>query len=491
MAAYAGAMKHTYLKKADASMVVLYPIFQNQRPAIKSIRAILSKFKHEFSAKSGETFYLYNGIKGVGKRVMLLGLGSEKKASYKHILETFSTGLHRLKHHKVKSVAIGALEEFGRAIGEALGFATYQHAAAFKTGKAKKNLAEHAIEHAAIIGTVSDQFKKDFEKGLFLAQSTNELRDWINAPPNIANPEYFDRKAKEAADASGAKLTIFYKKQLEKMGMWALLGVNRGSPDEARLIVIEYTPRTSLFTKKEAPIVLVGKGIIFDSGGYNLKPTGHIEDMHLDKSGAATVIQTIKLLRKLNIKQRVVAIAPITENLIGPTAQKPSEIIKAYSGKTIEIANTDAEGRLVLADALAYAVDVLKPRMVIDLATLTGACMVALGYRYSGLFGNDKDLMEKIQKAGESVDEDHWPLPIHKDHHEQIKGEFADLRNSSTVRYAGASTAAAFLKEFVGKTKWAHLDIAGPAYTQTPKKYEQKGATGFGLRTLIAFLEQL
>lgn len=215
--------------------------------------------------------------------------------------------------------------------------------------------------------------------------------------------------------------------------------------------------------------------------------------MQLDKAGACTVLGLVRLLPKLNLKQRIIIVAPITESLIGKNAFKPSEIIKTYNGKTVEITNTDGEGRLILADAVAYTIDKFKPKFLIDIATLTGACMVALGDRYAGILGNDKDLLAALQEAGDATDELLWPLPIHKDFSEKMKGVYADLRNADlgSERFAGASKGAAFIKEFVGKTPWVHIDIAAPAFTTDPKKYEQKGATAFGMRVLIRFLEKL
>jgi leucyl aminopeptidase len=382
------------------------------------------------------------------------------------------------------------LHQYAQDIVEAAALASYQPSAPYKTGKMRRKLKEQRVETLEIIGAIK-KIQPALQKGLAVARAVNELRDWINAPPNFATAKFFDAKAAEIAKETGAKLTIFRKKELEKLGMGALLGVNRGSPDEARLTILDYAPKEA--DPKEPPIVFVGKGILFDSGGYNLKPRGAIEDMQLDKAGAGAVLALIRLLPKLGIKRRVIGIAPFTENLIGKYALKPSEILKTYSGKTVEITNTDAEGRLVLSDALAYAADTYRPKFLVDIATLTGACMVALGDRYAGLFGNDKELTEKLRSAGEEVDELFWPMPLHKSHGEKMKGVYADLRNADlgSERHAGASKGAAFLQEFVGKTKWAHLDIAGPAFTTDPKKYEQKGATGFSVRALARFLEKL
>ena len=271
--------------------------------------------------------------------------------------------------------------------------------------------------------------------------------------------------------------------------MGALLSVNKGSGKKAaKLVVMEYKPKKP---SKKDPILLVGKGLVFDAGGYNLKPSKYIEDMHQDKAGGALVVGIFNALKDLNIKRRVVGIVPLTENLIDSEAQKPSEIIKSYSGKTIEIRNTDAEGRLILADALSYGVETYKPEYTIDFATLTGACVIALGDRYAGLMGNNESLMDKIKKSGDKTEELVWQLPIHDDFRESMKGQVADLRNidNGTSSFAGTSKAAAFLEYFVNKSKWAHLDIAGVAYNEKPKAVDQPFATGYGVRMMLDFLE--
>lgn len=481
-------MKLVFSAKPAAGALTIYPVFEKEtvRDArLKKIIAELARAK-EFEAKSGQTFFDFQ------KKTLLLGLGNAKKLNVSGVMAAFGSAAKTAAHHRAARVAVAwknELEPFAEFALEALILANYHPSAPYKTGKSAKKIREQQISEIGISGAgITPALKKTFQKAAAVAAAVNDLRDWVNAPPNFSNAEFFDAKAAEIAKETGAKLTIMKKKELEKLGMGAILGVNRGSPDEARLIILDYNPKAA--DPKENPIVLVGKGILFDSGGYNLKPRGHIEDMQLDKAGAAAVLATIKLLPIFGISKRVIAVAPFTENLIGRDALKPSEILKTYSGKTIEITNTDAEGRLVLSDALAYAAEQFKPKYMIDLATLTGACMVALGDRYAGLFGNDKELAEKLRAAGDEVDELLWEMPIHKDFAEKMKGQYADLRNSDTgsERDAGASKGAAFLQEFVGKTKWAHLDIAGPAWTGDPKKYESKGATGFGVRLLLRFL---
>ena len=490
------AMKFLFPNKADTESVCIYPVFDKVRPANNALAALLPYLARngEFKPKKSHTFYLFGKVKKLPAKLVLLGLGKVSKLDATSVLESFAEAVKvAASHHpeKISVVLTGELLPFEQTVAEALTMANY-HYAIYKTGKDAEKIQKQDKREFEIIGV--GQIKSVqilFQKGVDIASAVNEARDWVNAPPNFVNTDFFEHKAREITKEIRADLTILNKKQIMKLGMGALLGVNRGSRDEPRFIVIDYTPKGA--NKKNPPIVFVGKGLIFDSGGYNLKPRGHIENMQLDKAGAITVFALMKILPRLGIKHRVVGMAPFTENLIGKDALKPSEILKTYSGKTVEITNTDAEGRLILADALAYAVDKFKPKYLIDIATLTGACVVALGERYAGLFSNDKDLATKIRDAGDETDELMWELPMHKDDCKKMRGIYADLRNSDTgsSSNAGASKGAAFLKEFIGTTKWAHLDIAGPAFVKDPKKYETKGATGFGVRALARFLEKL
>ena len=498
-------MKLNFSNRLSKNGVLIYPVFalsggKNKKQKVSpsgppALARLLPKLKQlkEFEGKEGQTFFLYNAGGGLPDRIVLVGFGDLKKLTASSVMSALGSAVKLAKSHRSQKISLiltPQLHAFSQSIGEAVVLANYSPGLAYKTGKTLKKLTEQSVENLEVVGLGKNEAaRKALRKGLAMADAVNGVRDWVNAPPNFANMQFFVAKAEEIAKETGAKLTILGKKELEKLNMGALLAVNRGSNDEARLIILDYHPKDA----KEPPFIFAGKGILFDSGGYNLKPGGHIEDMQLDKAGAAAVLALIKMLPIFDIKRRVIAIAPFTENLIGQNAVKPSEIVKTYSGKTVEITNTDAEGRLVLCDAIAYAIDQFKPKLLVDLATLTGACVVALGERYAGLFGNDEELMKQLRAAGEEVDELLWPMPIHKDDGEKMKGQYADLRNHDTgsAREAGASKGAAFLQEFVGKTKWAHLDIAGPAFTSDPKKYDYKGATGFGVRVLVRFLEKI
>lgn len=493
-------MKFTFPTAPSKKNLCVVPVLK-LKSALVPLQKLLDSLKkdEDFEGKVGQTLY-YNGAEG---RVIFVGLGSdsesEKNLTTSSVMTAFGAATKKAMCHRAGEISIvvsAPLVDHAQALAEAVALAAYQPSRDYKTGEAQKKLAGHKIEVCELVVQDSSASKKVHaaaQRGHLIALAQNDVRDWVNAPPNKANPEFFEARAHEVAKASGAKLTILREKEITKLGMGMLIGVNRGSPDEPRLVILDYSPKNLTATEKKlAPIVLVGKGIIFDSGGYNLKPRGHIEDMQLDKAGASTVIRMIGLLPHLDIKRRVIAVAPITENLIGGKALKPSEILTSYSGKTVEITNTDGEGRLILGDAIAYAIDQYKPAALIDIATLTGACMIALGNRYAGLFGNNEKLGASLRDAGHEVDEELWPLPIHPDFGEKMKGTYADLRNADlgSERDAGASKGAAFLQEFVGETHWAHLDIAGPAFTSDPKKYEAKGATGFGLRVLVRYLEK-
>lgn len=481
-------MKFTFSKKSTSKHLVIVPVFSKSVTHGESFTALLKDLasKKIFSGNIGESFYDFS------KHVLFVGLGNGSKLNPEKILNAFGAAGKSAQTHKAKSVSIllaRELENYAEYLATGIILGSYQSGSPYKTGKTKKKLEESLLTNVEIVTSSVQKITKEIERGIAIAQTANDVRDWVNAPPNYANATFYDSKAKSIAKKSGAKLKILKNADLKKLKMGAILGVNKGSPDEARLMVLDYTPRGA--NAKKPPLVFVGKGILFDSGGYNLKPSGHIEDMQLDKAGASVVLALFQILPLLKINRRIVGIAPFTENLIGKTAMKPSEIITTHSGKTIEVTNTDAEGRLVLSDALSYAVEEYKPEIIVDLATLTGACVIALGDRYAGLFGNDKKLLKKLRQAGAYTNELLWPLPIHKDYAAKMKGHYADLRNSDTgsSREAGASKGAAFLREFVGKTAWAHLDIAGPAFTSNPKKYDHKGATGFGVRLLARFLE--
>ncbi|MEN8142860.1 MAG: leucyl aminopeptidase, partial [Thermodesulfobacteriota bacterium] len=276
---------------------------------------------------------------------------------------------------------------------------------------------------------------------------------------------------------------VLEKASMKKMGMGGLLGVNQGSAQPPKMVVLQYKNGG----RKAPNLLLVGKGLTFDSGGISLKPGAGMQDMKFDMCGGAAVMGVMQAVAELKPKLNVTAIIPATDNMPGPEALKPGDVITHYNGKTVEVINTDAEGRLILADALAYGIDKFKPSAVIDLATLTGAVIIGLGHHQTGLMANDDDLAEKLLASGKQSGEPLWRLPLGDDYQKQLKSDVADLKNIGG-RAAGTVTAACFLKEFVGDTPWAHLDIAGTAWNYTKKSYVPKGPSAVGVRTLVELI---
>jgi leucyl aminopeptidase len=311
-------------------------------------------------------------------------------------------------------------------------------------------------------------------------------RDLVNDITEKATPLVIASEAKKLSKLKNVTCKVYGKKELEKMKMGLLLAVNRGSKIPPQLVVLKYTGNPG--DKKS--IALVGKGITFDSGGMNLKPSGYIETMRMDMAGAAAVLYTLKTAAELGLKKNIYGIMPLTENMLSNDSYRPGDVFRSYSGKTVEVGNTDAEGRLILADALAFTEDKLKPDCIIDMATLTGACIVAFGETVAGLLSNSDGLAETISGSAEATGEKVWRLPLFKDYEEPLKSDFADISNISSKKEAGTIAAATFLKNFVKSSCWAHIDIAGTAWYSSPRGYLPKNATGYGVRLLTEVIER-
>lgn len=321
----------------------------------------------------------------------------------------------------------------------------------------------------------SARLAMDLTPGVFLA------RDLVNEPPSITTARYLGKEAKRHCQGRGLSVEVWGKKKIEAMNLAGLLAVNRGSTEEPRFIIIRYKP-----ARAKKKVALIGKGITFDSGGLSLKTAKSMETMKLDMAGGAAIIGAMSRLPYLRPAIEVTGYIPTTDNLPSGSAQKPGDIIRYLNGKTVEVLNTDAEGRLILADGLAYAAR-QKPDCMINLATLTGACMVALGTEVAGIFSNHQPLVDSLIRCGREAGEKLWQLPLVKEYREEIKSSVADIKNIGGS-YGGAITAALILQEFVGDIPWAHLDIAGPAFAEKEMPTSPKGGTGFGVRTLLKFL---
>ena len=349
----------------------------------------------------------------------------------------------------------------------------------YKSKKDKRIISVNVIGNKNKVSAQNQLRFKALEEGTFFA------RDLVSEPGNILHPDEYAKRL-SSLKKYGLKINIYNDKMLKKLGMNALLGVGQGSIRGSYLVTMEWNGAKN----NSRPLAFVGKGVCFDTGGISLKPAKFMEDMTYDMAGSATVVGLMKNLALRKAKINVVGVVGLVENMPGGNAQRPGDIVKSYSGKTIEILNTDAEGRLVLADALTFTEKKFKPKFMVDLATLTGAIIVSLGSEYAGLFSNDEKLSKELLSAGEKVDEKLWRMPLHKNFDKLIDSKNADMQNINYVGGAGSTTAAQFLQRFIlNKTPWAHLDIAGMAFSKYGGALNSGGATGYGVRLLNKLIE--
>ena len=350
----------------------------------------------------------------------------------------------------------------------------------YKTKKEERNISINIIGKKNIPSAQTRLKFKALEEGTFYA------RDLVSEPGNVLHPDEYAKRI-NALKKDGLKISIYDQKKLKTLGMHALLGVGQGSIRGSYLVTMEWSGAKN----NSKPLAFVGKGVCFDTGGYSLKPARFMEDMTYDMAGSATVVGLMKNLALRKAKINAVGVVGLVENMVSGNAQRPGDIVKSYSGKTIEVLNTDAEGRLVLADALTFTEKKFKPKFIIDLATLTGAIIVCLGSEYAGLFSNDDKLSNQIFDAGEKVEEKVWRMPLHKNYDKLMNSKNADVQNINYVGGAGSTTAAQFLQRFIlNKTPWAHLDIAGMAFSKYGGALNSSGATGFGVRLLNKLVEE-
>jgi len=350
----------------------------------------------------------------------------------------------------------------------------------YKSNKKNKNINLNVVGKQTIKSNILRKKLDALLEGVFFA------RDLVSEPGNILHPDEYAKRLLKLKKI-GLKVTVYDEKKLKKLGCNALLGVGQGSIRGSYLVTIEWKGNKS----KSKPLAFVGKGVCFDTGGISLKPARFMEDMTYDMAGSAVVVGLMKNFALKKAKINAVGVVGLVENMPGSNAQRPGDVVKSYSGKTIEVLNTDAEGRLVLADALTFTEKKFKPNFIIDLATLTGAIIVALGSEYAGLFSNDDKLSKKIFEAGEKVGEKVWRLPLHKNYDKLMESKIADIQNINYVGGAGSTTAAQFLQRFIiNKTPWVHLDIAGMAFSKYAGALNSEGATGYGVRLLNKFVEE-
>lgn len=420
--------------------------------------------------------------------LILCGTGKEKQRDAESVRRCAAAVASQCRDRAIELVhvplpAVGGLDADAAlsAISEGLYLGNYS----FDRYKTRKNDNGKALLSGAVFYGGSGNAASILKETGIVARNTLLCRDLINELSEKTDSRGIAREAASLARLTGVTCRVFGKKEIEKMKMGLILAVNKGSARPPQLVVLTYrgNPRSRKF------FAVVGKGITFDSGGMNLKPSGHIEDMRIDMAGAAAALYTLKSAAELKLKKNVYAVLPLTENMLSNESYRPGDVFTAYNGTTVEIGNTDAEGRLILADALAYTETVLKPSCIVDIATLTGACLVTFGEIIAGYVTTSRDLGSLLEKAAEATGELIWQLPVHKDYEENLKSDIADLCNISSEKNAGTIMGGIFLKNFVSGTPWAHIDIAGTAHFSKSRGYRPKNATGFGVRLLVEALK--
>ena len=459
----------------------------NTKSIDKKLNGLISKVikNKEFCGKKSESLLLRTEL----TNVLLLGVGDIDEINLDILQDISAHASVTAKTLKCKTYVFNydysnVSENDIEAIVRGADLGLYD----FNTYKSEKKSFRPALMKITINNKLVPSLNKIIKHGEIISNAIMLSRDLSNLPSNDCTPTYIAQRVKKISSGRPIKTTVFTTQKLKQLGFGGLLGVAQGSKQPPCFIIMEYSGGK----RREKPIVFVGKTITFDTGGISIKPSASMDEMKHDKSGGATVIGIMQAVADLKLPVNVVGLIPATENMPGGSAYKPGDILTFYNKKTAEILNTDAEGRVILADALSYA-QTYKPKMIIDFATLTGACIVALGTVASGMIGNDKKIMNLLMKSAEHTGEKVWELPLWDEYKKLIRSDVADIKNIGG-RGAGTITAAAFLSHFVGEYPWVHLDIAGTAWTQegTPKKsYIKKGATGVGVLLSIDFLRSL
>jgi len=442
----------------------------------------------DFKGELEEVHVLYPTGKGAPERVILLGLGKKESFTAEAARRVGGVLVNTLRKLKVKSAATVVhggdsgknLSGLARGLTEGILMGAYRYDNYLSDGRKTDRVLQEVTIYEKDAGKMR-AIKAGMDHGRSVAESVNEARELGNTPSNICTPTHIAKTAERFGKEHGFKVTVMDAKECERLGMGSFLGVAKGSDEPCKFIVMEYNGKTPKGT-----VCLVGKGITFDTGGISIKPADQMDQMKFDMCGAAAVIASLRFAAERKLPLKVVGIVAATENMPGGHAYKPGDILESSVGVTIEVLNTDAEGRLILADSLAYARR-YKPDAVVDIATLTGACVIALGSHCAGLMGNDEWLLDQLSDAGYSSGERVWPLPLWTEYREMVKSEVADIKNTAG-RPGGAITAGAFLGAFTNGYRWCHLDIAGTMLVERARAYQPLGGTGAGVRVLTEFL---
>jgi leucyl aminopeptidase len=443
----------------------------------------------DFTGKAEETLLLYPAKESGPGRILVIGLGEEESLDAEVLRGAAGRSVRVAEGLKVSALAVWLDAAWGmgsfvsaQAVTEGCVLAGWRFLE-LKSEEDPEKVGPEVTDLTLIAdGNGAGEASEGARVGRAQARGENFARTLQSRPGNVATPSHLAREAEAMGKELGLKVTILGPKEMEAEGMGALLAVAQGSEEEPRLIVLKHDGGE----ESDPPLVLVGKGLTFDAGGISIKPAAGMEDMKFDMSGGAAVLGAMFAIGELGLPMNVVGIVPSSENLLSGNAVKPGDVVRTREGKTVEILNTDAEGRLILSDALSYA-QTFQPAAMVDCATLTGACVIALGNHASAILGTDEDLIQELRDAGDRSGERCWPLPLWKEYREQLDSTVADLKNIGG-RPAGTITASAFLREFVGDVPWAHLDIAGTAYGEGKRSYHRKGGYGVPTRLLVEWV---
>jgi len=468
-----------YVFTDEVSSLSISEITPDFDPIIREITE-----SNEFRAKDGTISIVHNNVGSGIKRALLLGMGDKKNLDPEKTRNLTGKVVNKAKELGISEFVLIPFKNMDKehlsAMVEGIKLSDYSFNN-YKRDEDRNNLNQVRI----LIRNDMKNSQKIIQHSVVVSDAVIFTRDISNLPPNDCSPKDLATLSKKLSENQKVKVRVIEKEEMKSYGFEGILAVGKGSASSPKLIVLEYSGST-----KNRPIVIVGKAVTFDTGGISIKPPEKMDEMKFDKCGGCNVLGIMKAVSDLGLDTNVIGIIPAVENMPSGTSYRPGDIIKMYNRKTVEVLNTDAEGRIILGDALSFAVKTFAPKAIIDMATLTGAAIIALGTNVAALVGNDDDLVTKILEYSNQTGEKIWQLPLFEEYKEQLKSSNADMKNIGG-RSAGAITAAAFLSNFVEDTPWVHLDIAGTAWTQEgtkEKSYNPKGATGFGIRTMVKYI---
>jgi leucyl aminopeptidase len=490
------AYEKFYDIEADALVVTVYEGEKSDDVTLKELdertSGMVSELlgTDEMRGKQGDMVYVYRPGKIRARRLLLVGAGKREEFSLDTVRKVTGSAARFLRGKGARSMAILRrsqldIEASAQAAVEGALLGLFEPDMYKTESKEERHMDELIL--AAAAPEFNDVLARGVERGRVIGEAVNFARELSNEPSSNLTPTELAERSRETASRFGLEIDVLDEARMKELGMGALLGVSRGSDEPAKLIVLRYTPDGTEPMGNDADVLaIVGKGVTFDSGGISIKPADGMEKMKYDMSGAAATLATMQVIAQLKPRINLIGLMPTVENMPSGRAYKPGDVLRAMSGKTIEVVNTDAEGRLILADAISYARRLGATR-IIDLATLTGACSIALGSVNVAILGNDQGFIDDMRKAGREVGERLWQLPMDQEYRDMIKSDIADIKNSAG-RYGGTITAAYFLREFAEETPWVHLDIAGTAWENDRKPHQAKGPTGVAIRTLVNYV---